>query len=324
MQSLWKKLFIIVVVLLAFSIIFSVFLWYQLDTTETQLDTTKTELEITKTQLDTTKIELEIAIAQLDTTRAQLEVTKTQLNTTEMQLDTTKAQLEAEESKRLQMLNNYSDLRKEISLRLGNGQDCQGFITPDDPEVSAKVLEITGGYAQDVDEFWRDYQRLYQWVTKNIKYTTDSYTPILPELMDGTLAWKQEFWRMPTETLKDKAGDCEDMAVLLASMLSNYNEGSFAVWAVGIQTSVPEYKGHLAVAFPVEGNQLTILDPAGSYYTGDYSGGLRAYDVAVAVNKWLSHQAKDMPGAQIFMAFSDEFYREFSSTEEFIRWVKER
>jgi len=297
MQSLWKKLFIAVTVLLVVPLVIGGGLWYQLDTTKTQLVMTEAELDTTKTQLVMTKAEL----------------------------DTTKTRLEAVENEQTQMLNHYSDLRKQINMRLGDEQDCQSFITPNDPTVSTKVREITSGYSQDVSECWRDYERLYRWVTKNIEYSKDSYTPILPYPINGTLTWRHEFWRMPTETLEDEAGDCEDMAVLLASMLRNYNEGSYAIWVVGIKTHTPEYKGHLAVAFPVKGNKLTILDPAGNYYTGYHSWqGFGADDVAVATNEWLSHWAQDMPGAQITTAFSDKFYHEFPNTEEFIDWVLER
>ena len=311
MPSLWKKLFIIVTVLLVISLTLIGILWGQLVGIKIQLNTTETQLEATK--------------AELDTTETQLEATKAELDTTETQLEATKTRLEAAENERIQMLNHYSNLREQINMRLGHGQDAQSFITPNDPVISARVSEITGGYSQDVNEFWRDYERLYRWVTRNIEYSYDSSTPILPKIMSGTLTWSSGFWRMPTETLKDETGDCEDMAVLLASMLLNYNEERFAVWAVGIETSSPEPARHIALAFPVKGNQLTILDPAGNYYSRDYLGGsLRSYDVAVAVNRWLSHWAKDMPGAQIYVAFSNEFRREFSSTEEFINWVHER
>ncbi len=299
MPSLWKILFIVVAALLVISLIVGGGLWYQLNATKTQLNVTETQLDTTKTELDSAKT----------------------------QLDVTKTQLDRAESERNQMLNRYSELRKQINTRFGKGQDCQSFITPNDPAISAKVLEITGGYAQDVNEPWRerwqDYELLYRWVTENIEYTKDSHTPILPDIMDGTLTWGPDFWRMPAETLEDKAGDCEDMAVLLASMLSNYNEERFAIWVLGIQTRAPKYKRHLAVAFPVAGINLTILDPAVKHYT-KHSGSITDTDAATAVNMWLSCWKKDMPDAQIYVVFSDKFYREFSGTQEFIEWVHER
>jgi hypothetical protein len=102
-------------------------------------------------------------------------------------------------------------------------------------------------------------------------------------------------------------------------MLS-YNKESFAVWALGIKN---EEKAHLAVAFPVEGNRLTILDPAGNYYTGYQAGYLQSYDISRAVSSWLSHWAKEMPGAEIYLSFSNKFYRSFANSSEFIDWVKD-
>ena len=95
---------------------------------------------------------------------------------------------------------------------------------------------------------------------------------------------------------------------------------------MGIQTGAPEYTQHLAVAVPVTGGKLTILDPAARYYTrrSRYSGRLWAHDAAIVVDTWLSHWATDMPDAQIYVVFSDKLYREFSSTQEFIDWVRER
>ena len=283
MPSLWKKLFIIVAILLVISLVLGGILWQQQKATQTQLADIAAQLEAAKTRLDKIKGEGSW------------------------------------------LVDHYPDFRRQISLRLGEGQDAQRFITPDEPAVSAKVQEITGGYAEDVKECWADYERLYSWIVMNIEYAPDSYIPVLPEPMNETLRWEEGFWRMPAETIRDEAGDCEDMAVLLVSMLLNYNEGRLPVWAVGIENSGPEPARHIALAFPVEGNRLTILDPAAKYHTIFPIGwGLAADDVSVAVNDWLSHWAEKMSGAHVYLAFSEDIYQEFSSTEEFIKWVNEQ
>jgi hypothetical protein len=46
--------------------------------------------------------------------------------------------------------------------------------------------------------------------------------------------------------------------------------------------------------------------------------------VGLAVSDWLSHWSEDMPGAEITAAFSDDFYMEFSTTQEFIDWAIDR
>ena len=255
----------------------------------------------------------------------QLKVTKTQLANTTAQLKAIETQLDKAKDEGSWLVDHYPNFREQISRRLGRGPDTQSFVTPDDPTVSTKVQEITGGYAEDAKERWADYSRLYSWIIMNIEYARDSHTPVLPEPMSETLEWEEGFWRMPTETIRDRAGDCEDMVVLLVSMLLNYNEGRLPVWAVGIRTSGQKSEAHIALAFPVEGNKLTILDPAARYHTTFPCGfGIAAEDVSVAVNAWLSRWAEKMGNAHIHLAFSDKFYQEFSSTEEFIEWVKKQ
>ncbi len=351
MYSMWKRLFIVVTILLVSSSAFGGYFWYQLNVTKNQLadtkvqldntlvelDTTRAQLTDTKTLLDTTLVELDAAKAQLtdtktllDTTQIQLVDTEAKLGTTKTQLDVTKTQLgmtatqlETEKNKNNQMLNQYGDFKQQIGVRLAlKPGNKQSFITPNNSSVSAKVLEITGGYSEDINEYWRDCERLYQWIVNNIAYSYDSYIPILPETISGELIWRQEYWRTPEETIGDETGDCEDMALLLASMLRSYNEGEYQVWVLVIRSSVPEVKGHVAMAFPVQDSKLTILDPAGNYHTGQYES-LQSESVSIAVNNWLSHWQSEMPSAEIVEVFSEDIYKEFSSTAEFITWAQE-
>jgi len=236
-------------------------------------------------------------------------------------IETQLAGIKAEQS---QMLDRYSVLREQVNVRLGRGPDAHLFITPDEPAVAAKVREIAGDYSAERKEQWGDYERMYRWISMNIEYTRDTYTPVLPELMDGTLEWEEGFWKLPVETLSDEAGDCEDMCTLLASMILNYNERRFPVWLVGIRTPPPNAKGHVAIAFPVANKQLTILDPSAHYHSVHSIGwGLFAYDIPVTVDQWLARWEKKMPDAYVYMAVSEDVYAEFSSTDEFISWLNE-
>jgi len=351
MYNIWKKLFIVVIVLLVGSSAVGGYFWYQLNVTRNQLTDTEVQLTNTMLEFDTTKVKLtdtetllgitqaqlvdtEAQLgtaqarlvdteAQLGTIQAQLVDTEAQLGATQAQLAMTTAQLETVKNENSQMLNQYASLKEQVNVRSGDTPEAkQSFINPKNPSVSAKVLEVTGGYSEDVNELWRDYKQLYSWVVSNISYSYDSYMPILPESISGGLVWQQDYWRMPEETLEDETGDCEDMAVLLASMLRSYNEGEYSIWVLVIRSSVPEVKGHVAVAFPVQGGKLTILDPAGNYYTGQY-GSLQSKSVASAVNDWLSHWQGEMPNAEIIGVFSEDIFEEFSSTAEFITWAQE-
>ena len=323
MHRMWNKLSIVLAVLLISSYFFIVYLWISLDTTKDQLASTRVQLASTEVQLANTVSELDRTKIQLDNTQISLDATRTNLLDTEAQLDVAEDQLKKSKDENSQMLSQYADLRKQINVRLGSTpQDRQSFINPSNSSVSAKVQEITGGYSENVDEYWRDCERLYRWVVNNISYSYDSHMPVLPETPSGELTWQGGYWRMPEETLRDETGDCEDMAVLLASMLLSYNEGEYQIWVLRIHSIYPEPTGHLAVAFPVEGNRLTILDPAGNYYTSQY-GSLSSESASVAVSRWLSHWNKDMPGAEIVTAFSEDSYHQFSSTAEFLAWLEE-
>lgn len=291
-----------------------------LDATNAQLANTVSKLANTEFQLDNTKVILADTEAQLETTAVQLSTTQAQLQKTAGQLTTVETKLETSKDKQIQMLNQYSDMREQINIRAGQGQDIQKFITPDNSLVSAKVQEVAGNYSQDISELWRDYKRMYHWVVSNVTYSYDSQIPVIPEVMGDSLVWEKDYWRMPEETLEDEVGDCEDMAVLLVSMMLSYNNEGFAVWALGIAN---ESAGHLAVAFPVQGNELAILDPTGNYYSG-YPGAFRSYDVAASINKWLSHWAREIPGAEINLVFSNEIYQQFTDSEDFVKWVSER
>ena len=281
-------------------------------------------------ELDIIKAQLKAAIGELTNTKNELDYTKSQLDNSKVELDFINdtliiktAQLEKAANEKSEMLSQYSNLREQINVRLGSSsKDMQSFITPGNPSVSAKVKEITGGYSEDVDEYWMDCQRLYRWTVNNISYSCDSYIPCFPGVISGEFIWRQEYWRMPEETLNDKTGDCEDMAVLLASMIRSYNQKEYAVWLLEIASNTEE-KAHLAVAFPVKGGNLTILDPAGKYYTGAEYGSIMSKSTSVAVSKWLSSWEKSMPGVAITTVFSESIYEEFSSTDEFLKWVEE-
>lgn len=250
----------------------------------------------------------------------QLNATKIQLNDTNAQLNAVKPGMDSLKAERDQIVSGYANLRKQINLRLAIGRDSQCFITPDAPEISAKVQEITGGY--NPDELWKDYGRLFQWTMRNIEYSLDSSIPLLPESTNGALEWGKDFWRMPAETIRDGAGDCEDIALLLASLLLNYNQGRFPVWIVGVKTSGSKARAHIAVAIPSENNQLTIFDIAAHYYTPFSTiGGFGSQDVPLAIDHWLTHLEKEMPGAQIYIIFSENLYQEFPSNQEFIDWA---
>ncbi len=221
---------------------------------------------------------------------------------------------------REQMLSDYASLRDEMNLRVGFKQNAPFLIMPDDPEIVAKVQEIVGSY--DEEELWHDYASLYQWTMRNIKYSLDSPTPILPESVSGTLGWSMDLWRTPAETIAHEAGDCEDISVMLASMMLNYNQRRFPVCVIGIQTIGSNPKAHMAVAILNEGDQLSIFDITSRYWTPfSKMGGFGTQDIPLALDHWYNHLKDELPDPQVYVVFSENFYLEFSGNEEFLDWA---
>ncbi len=319
----------------------------ELADTVTQLTLAEDELADTVTQLTLTEDKLADAVTQLTTTEDELADTVTQLTLTEGALDDIVAQLASAEDELADavtqltlaedeladavientlLLSQYANIRAIVEARIGYSfyvteEDRQSYITPDDAAVSALVQATTDGYTGDTSRTWNDYFLLYQWVADNIEYNFDSYMPRLPELLSNVVTWVQECWNKPAETIADGKGDCEDQALLLASMMKNYNNGDLAVWLIGIQSAVPGQIGHMAVAFPVEGGRLTIVDPTWSYYTGWPSGSLESKIASSAVSDWVSL----IPDANfyVYSILSNNTDQRFSSTAEFLTWFEE-
>jgi len=256
----------------------------------------------------------------LRTSYASLEQQHQSLQTTYSILQSRYSSLSAEKT---DTGNWYASIRDQINLRLGFAENRKSFVTPDDTKVGDLVNQVTGGWSNtsDWNEYWSDLRKMYDWVINNIAYSYDSPLPEIPE-MGGLLQWRTEFWRFPNETIADRHGDCEDQALLLISMIGNYNKKEYTIWVVEFQS---ESSGHLAVAFPVVGGKLTILDPAGRFFTRDTLGNLASKDVGTAVGDWIQYwNNQGQKNVRITLVFSQTQYKKFSSTDEFIQWASQQ
>jgi hypothetical protein len=333
---------IVLSVFLAIAIVGCVLFGIAYVSTNSQLTTAQTDLANAKTDLLTKQTELVEVYADLTTARDYLSEVEDSLATTKAELHTANENLTEKELQladtKLELMdmtrdydsaiayNNreakaYADLRETIYQKLGIDSDSEQYITPNDLSVMLQVASVAGAFSPDANERWNDYQRMYDWVVNNITYSTDTGLPILPETPDGKLDWLAEYWKMPSETISDTYGDCEDMANLLASMILNYTGERYDVLLVIIRN---QDSGHVAVALPVTGGELAILDPAGNYYSGMSFGDLQSSTTSSAISTWLSHWSDQMPGAQITAVYSTNLYQEFNSTQEFIQWTADR
>jgi len=284
---------------------------------ESALATKQAALTTTQATLATTQTTLATVQTSLTETETTLATTQTALTDAQSDAAYWEGLYDTSHGSYQDITDWYNELRDDIHEKFGQEEDKQLFITPEDESVDDLVIDVTGGYSEDVNEQWADFRRMYDWVVNNIEYNSDSSVPYMPSL-GGELSWHQEYWRLPSETIEDEVGDCEDMALLLVSMLRNYDSEATANWCI---TWDSDESGHAAVVLPVAGNQLTILDPAGNYYTGT-PGSLSSDPIQDAVDDWLAHWSPE-PGIYVDGIFSNYFYEEFTSTAEFVTWVND-
>jgi len=84
-------------------------------------------------------------------------------------------------------------------------KQMMAFITPDDPMVQLAMDDIL---KQRMQVFFTDFEELRDWVSWHITYVSDQQAHGTPD-----------YWQLPAETLRLGAGDCEDFAILLCSLL---------------------------------------------------------------------------------------------------------
>ncbi|MGB9728003.1 MAG: transglutaminase domain-containing protein [Nitrososphaeria archaeon] len=217
----------------------------------------------------------------------------------------------------------YENLKNVVNQRFDQS-NVKAFITPEDKIVSDTVYKITGGWSNpsDWNEFWKDVRTMYNWVLNNIRYRNDGLYPMLPPDPSGKIEFENEMWQFANETLNLREGDCEDMAILLCSMIRCYVNSKYPAEVIIVYG---ESSGHAAVQIPVSGYRLVILDPAGKYYTQDILGNVAPNDIKTEINKWLNYWKTKIEGnIQVNRIFSDTIDKEFNSTNEYITWMYSR
>jgi transglutaminase-like putative cysteine protease len=162
------------------------------------------------------------------------------------------------------------------------------LVEPAEPDVRDEAAEVARSYPGA----YNIYQvcALFDMVKEKIKYVSDPRS--------------HDYWAPANETLKIGAGDCEDQAILLSSMIEAVggttrvyltNTHAFAAVYIGKGTDATEasIKGIRAYYGNVDVNYLTdeygswlILDPTSSLYAGGLPGKTgQAKIKAVGVNE---------------------------------------
>jgi hypothetical protein len=221
-------------------------------------------------------------------------------------------------------LSGYADLRNQINKRaLQFG--VKDFITPKDTAVENVVLNITGGWSttSDWSEFWNNVKKMYDWVVNSIKFRPDGLFPTLPSTPLGNIEYKRDMWQFPNETLSLREGDCEDMAMLLTSIMLSYGGEKYGkIECIMIRGSLG---AHVGLQMLFTGDKLTILDPAGHFYTQTLDGNLDSKDISTEINNWLNHWEPEVGSdARVERVFSSSVDKEFSSISEYVSWMYTR
>jgi transglutaminase-like putative cysteine protease len=193
------------------------------------------------------------------------------------------------------------------------------YIQPYHPTVQMLAARIL--MQANTSDLWANLGALYWWIVLNVRYEAEP---------NG-----QDYWQTPLETLANGTGDCEDMAILLCSLVLAYRSDLPAECIViGTASQVAGWAGHVAVAIPF-GTDITILDPAGQYYTqtGTVTPVKDGYSVvggdgratkkpaAEEVNLWLLGWADKLPNARVACTFSMATEKNFDDTAGFLSWT---
>ena len=219
------------------------------------------------------------------------------------------------------MASDYFEIRYQLNQR-SQHYDVERFITPNDTAVQNIIDKVTGGWSNTSDwgEYWTDLDALYDWVVANIYYNYDGLFPVLPSIMSDNIEYITEMWQFPNETLSIERGDCEDMAILLCSMVRGYSQEYWTECILIASSSA----GHAAAQIPATGDKLAILDPAGHYHTS-LLGDLVSKDISTEINNWLDYWKPHMgTDVRVYRIFSDYMDQSFPSTGSYISWMYDR
>jgi len=218
--------------------------------------------EYESTQEEVSDLEEEVSLVQdayqsLQRNHSSLEEEHENLQVEYEYLTKGESELQTEYREYRQFVQNTVET---VNRRLGRDESQQCFVTPADPSVGSLLVDIVGGPgdSKTVSAQWLDIMRVYDWVDYNISYSQDSPYPHLYAEPEGHLHYHWDCFNFPNETISSRRGDCEDHALLLLSLLLNYNYTE-QYWCIRYRSDTSD---HMAVAISVPGGDLAILDPS--------------------------------------------------------------
>lgn len=124
--------------------------------------------------------------------------------------------------------------------------DVRNFIWGD----NAQLKDIVDNSKLKAKTYNKTALNCLEWVIDNVKYISDTKEQGLPE-----------FWLFPAETLKLRKGDCEDGAILLASLMRSAGIPAYRVkLCAGYVEYLSKLSGHAYPIFLRDDDTWCVLD----------------------------------------------------------------
>lgn len=219
----------------------------------------------------------------------------------------------------------YRILKEQTDARLMQGP-LYRFITPEDPAVMNITLQVAGelNRSSTAGLDWPKIKAIYDWVNNNIEYADDGLYPQLPSnlenIKENKLSHTDQTAQYPNETLSRRKGDCEDIAVLLVSMIRAFiSVQAECIWITGANA------GHVAVVVPIGDDQIVIMDPVRDYYSHNILSEMAVANISTEIYDWLNIWRPTLGNdVHVYRVFSDYMDKYFESTQEYIDWQYNR
>ena len=178
-------------------------------------------------------------------------------------------------------IKSYKNNNGEIPV-LRDKQDLFNWYSTlvQDFELSNEYQEILDGLKEGNPEKEELAKRIFYWVQKNVKYIA------YEEGIEGFQP------RNPNDVIKNRFGDCKDMAVLVSTMMKECDIDCYYAW-VGTRSKCYSYEecptpavdNHMIAAYP-KGDSLLFLDATSSFSEfGVPSGFVQGKEAMVRIGK---------------------------------------
>ena len=237
-----------------------------------------------------------------------------QYNTLQAQYNVLQANYNTLQNKYNSLNSTYHNYKDMVEMRIpDSGAEKRGFLTPDDMAIKTKAASILGG-AYDNDLSTHEVYEINNWVYDNIDYNNDVYVG-----EKGHIG--KECWQYPSETLSLGYGDCEDKALLVASLCLAQEKVNWLYCAEVELTKDGRKSHHMCIFVNVEGDKLHIFDPSFQNKDFPYDGGWRNTESRIessALDEYRKENGYD--SVRVMAVFNLNIYKTFSSNEDFYNW----